>query len=241
MIGNNREELMEQYEDAAFALLMNDYAEQEGTRLLQEFETVQPEMPAALDVRCCDLIHRTYEKQRRKDRVKRTLGTLTRVVTVLLVVVSLCTALVFSVDAIRVPIINFFIEHQDGFMGLSGDGNDDRDSFASSTLESFMPVGYVHSRSPSPHVVIYQNAEGHTIRFSIHSLEGTLAVDNEDATVEEISLAGYSGLFIRKGTSLKLIWYDEEQLLVYILTASDLDVTTLWHLAEQIAQQYANQ
>lgn len=243
MIDNNREELMEQYEDAAFALLMSDYAEQEGARLLQEFENLQPEMPAALDVRCSDLIHRTYEKQRRKDRMKRTLQTLTRTVTVLLLIIGVCSALIFSVEAIRVPLINFFFEYQDGFMGISGDGDSDREAFAPSSLESFMPEGYVCCRSTSydkDHTEIYQNAEGSTIVFSFHSLDGEINIDIEDATVEEIILAGYSGQLVKNGTSQKLIWYDEEHLLVYIVTASDLNTSTLWKLAEQIAQLYAN-
>ena len=109
-----------------------------------------------------------------------------------------------------------------------------------SPLDSYVPEGYVlfraNGRSSKSQTIIYQNTEESTITISVFSDEGTMNIDNENATVEEIDLAGYSGIFVKKGNHQKLFWHDEEHRLFYSVSASDLDPVTLWCLAEQLAQ-----
>ena len=70
-----KQKLLEQYDDAAFALLMDEYAETEGARLMAEFEGAQaagqvPEMPQALDEQCRRMIRRDRAKKRGKQAVR---------------------------------------------------------------------------------------------------------------------------------------------------------------------------
>ena len=76
MSTEKKEDLIEQYEDAAFALMMSNYAEQEGNRLLQEFEEAKargevPAVPEELDKKCRKLIHKAYQTERVKARIKK--------------------------------------------------------------------------------------------------------------------------------------------------------------------------
>ena len=67
---NHKLELMDQFDDAAFALMMDEYAEAEGERLRAEFEEAMrsgtaPACPPELDEKCRKQIKRHFGKQRR--------------------------------------------------------------------------------------------------------------------------------------------------------------------------------
>ena len=66
---NRREKLLEQYEDAYFALLMDEVAEQEGTRLEKLNKELQNDPKAAVpdevDRKCIKAIDRHFIRQRR--------------------------------------------------------------------------------------------------------------------------------------------------------------------------------
>ena len=65
-----REKLQENFEDALFALLMEEVAEQEGQRLLEENEKLKrdPEstVPPEVDRRCLKTIRRAFAKTQRR-------------------------------------------------------------------------------------------------------------------------------------------------------------------------------
>lgn len=63
-----RERSTENYEDALFNLLMNEFAEQEGLRLLAENERLKAagNIPEETDRRCRDTIRRELSKRRRR-------------------------------------------------------------------------------------------------------------------------------------------------------------------------------
>lgn len=66
---SNREQLYEKYEDALFALLMDDLAEVEGERLLELNEELKDDPDAAVPIevqqRCIDVINREFAKKKR--------------------------------------------------------------------------------------------------------------------------------------------------------------------------------
>lgn len=71
MSGENRQQLLENYEDALFALLMDDFAEREGEKLKAENERLKQD-PAAqpseeLDQKCRRIIRAEYAKAQRKQ------------------------------------------------------------------------------------------------------------------------------------------------------------------------------
>ena len=70
MSDQRKQQLVEQYEDLALSMLMEDYAQAEGERLLREFEEAErngelPEMPEELDRKCRNLIETSFAKQAR--------------------------------------------------------------------------------------------------------------------------------------------------------------------------------
>lgn len=81
----NRDDLIEQYDDAVFALLMDEYAEDSGAELLARFQEEAdqgriPEISEEADIRCLDLIDDEFRARRRHAWVKRLLRGLIRLV-----------------------------------------------------------------------------------------------------------------------------------------------------------------
>ena len=63
----DRKRLLDNYEDALFALMMDELAEQEGQRLLEENERLKQDPAAAIpedvDKRCLKTIKRTFARK----------------------------------------------------------------------------------------------------------------------------------------------------------------------------------
>ena len=73
---HEREKLLERYDDAAFALMMDECAENEGAAFLAEFQAAAqagelPELPEDIDRACRDTIKREYAGRERKVRLKQ--------------------------------------------------------------------------------------------------------------------------------------------------------------------------
>lgn len=254
MNSKSREELVEQYEDAAFALLMSEYAEQEGKRLLKEFEEAKakgevPEVPAALDAKCRKMIRQAYEKKRRKGKAKRFLQTVGRVAAMLFITLGVCTTLVFSVEALRMSVINFLIEHHERYTSIDFDkemtdapmqDTNLTTSGDASPLDVFIPTNYelykYTVKSNGSVSVIYKSKNGGNIVFTTTVCEGNLNLDTEDANGKKIEIAGYQGLQVEKDSILKITWFDTEKCVAYQLRADALNKTEFWALAESIAK-----
>ena len=258
MNSKSKEELVEQYEDAAFELLMSEYAEQEGNRLLREFEEAKakgevPEIPAALDAKCRKMIRQAYESDRRKKWMHKTIKTMTHTAAVLFVTLGVCATLVVSVEALRTPFVNFLIEQHEHFSAIDFDQEtiDKVDVQPSSApmdsqnkngpLGSIIPEGYElykHSiRDDGSEVIIYQNATGNTIFLSTTVMKGDICLDTENADSERIRIAGFEGFFIRKNEEYKMTWFNTEKEMVFQIKVNGLSKAEFWILAEMIAKE----
>lgn len=115
---NHKLELMDQFDDAAFALMMDEYAEAEGERLRAEFEEAMrsgavPACPPELDEKCRKQIRSHFGRQRRSayaGMAKRVAG---RAVACLLIALGITAALIVSVEALRVPFWQAITEFRD--------------------------------------------------------------------------------------------------------------------------------
>ena len=73
---NRRQKLQDAYEDALFALLMEDVIEEEGKRLAEENEQLKNDpsaaVPEELHERCVETIHRAFGKGYKKEKRRKT-------------------------------------------------------------------------------------------------------------------------------------------------------------------------
>lgn len=256
--------LLDQYEDALMALLMNEYAELNGARLLEKYEEAErsgaiSEVPEALDEKCRNMIHRAYAKQRSRIRFKAFVKTSKRVAAITLAVLGLCSVLVVSVEAFRTPIVNFFIEQHEKYSTI--DFGKDSSTATSDTTEptiasqpvdrsedplgGMVPDGYnlvqFSNKGKRGFTCFYEDKAGNFISFSASPSEGMLNVDTEDAVVKDVELLGHSGLLVDKD-GYKIVWFDAEVGICYQLRTTSLDYGSLWSLAETVAacQEWPN-
>lgn len=251
-------ELTDKYEDALMAVLMNDYAELNGARLLEEYERAEhsgtvSRLPEELDKKCRDIIHRSYVKQRFHTRTKSFVNGFKRIAVIALSVLGLCSVLVASVEAFRTPIVNFFIDQYEKYSTIDFD----KDSSTSTTddteptiesqpvdrsedpLVGIVSDGYdlvqFANKGKRGFTCLYKNEHGEVISFMATPTEGLLNVDTEDAIVTDVELLSHKGKLIEKD-GFKIVWFDANVSICYQLRSSGLEAGDFWILAETIVK-----
>lgn len=257
MSTEKKEDLIEQYEDAAFALMMSNYAEQEGNRLLQEFEEAKargdvPAIPEELDKKCRQLIHKAYQKARTKERIKQSLRVIGKSAAALFVTIGLCTTLIVSVEALRTPVVNFIIEQHDKFTTINfgkdptsqappPTTDDSSTTFGETPLDGLLPDGYCISHfrilEDGTFAALYYNYDGDDIFLSTTLGNGTINIDTEQAMTTPIVVGNHLGYLFAEGNKLSVIWYDDEIDTSYQLSSSNLRYADFWRILDQYAQK----
>ena len=104
----------ERYLDAAADAFMAQYGLLLEESVLEEAESAKDtEVPPSLDARCKELLRKESIAMRRKLRQKAFLRAAGRVAVVLVVFLVTFSVLFMNVEAIRVSILNLFIEFRD--------------------------------------------------------------------------------------------------------------------------------
>lgn len=225
----------EQYEESAFAMKMEEYAEAEGKRLMEEYEQALAAgevsaVPMELDAKCKRLIKREFKQQKYQLSVRNVWKKVGKVVAIFIVVFSLSAAVVMSVDALRIPIINFFMEHYDRYTALySNEAYKNGSSSSKSPEECILnriPLGYElvgFSDDESFYYVRFENEKGDILTFSEYPSTGELLVDTEDAIVSEMKIGENEALLIEKD-GYELYWIMDDKVCYLSATCISKDV-----------------
>ena len=244
-----KQKLLEQYDDAAFALLLDEYAEEEGARLMAEFEAAQaagqvPEMPAELDEQCRRMIRRDRAKKRGIRAARSFRKVAVKAAVAVLVFIGLITTVVMSVEALRVPVLSFFIEHKEKFsvIDLTQDKNQpttDPDAAVYPTGDSlmqFIPAGYESVYYYDVEGLIscgYQNPDGAAIIFDMSPGDSVYQFDTEDAFYEYVKIEDIEIILIEKD-GYRAVWLNSDQSIIYSLIASDLSKNEFLNIVTEI-------
>lgn len=249
---DDREKLMERYDDAAFALMMDEYAEAEGEALLAEFRAAAeagelPEMPEALDKACRDTIRKEYARRERRVRFRQFRRAAARVAVAVFAMIGILSTLVFSVEAWRVQLIEK-LKISDRFSAIVNTGTVETghsfgESFAvEDPFVAFVPSDYVCTfffADERTIGVLYEDGEEHRINVDIMPIHDEYRFDTEDSTVMQIDLDGFEAIFASKinvENQYVVVWIDNAKGHTYNVSAMGLDEETFLNLAESIAK-----
>lgn len=232
----NRQEIYDRYADAATELIMDQYAEalSESARAEE-----QEPVPEALDEKCQKLIRSRLRKQHLHFFSKK-LYRITRAAAVLVLCLLGVFAVLFTtVEAIRVPVINFFIEQKDGYLEFTAQegvySGKIEEEISDDPLRAYLPKDYVLKRSERNSLggiyVLYENASRRFVSFSVHTPTSSIHVDNEGAYTEYTKVLSHEAVLITKDIN-QLIWRDPETGIVYHFASDALTGTELIALAE---------
>ena len=263
MTPKTRDELLEDYEDAYFTLLMNEYLEEEGNRLLHEFQEADargdvPEVPQKVDRLVHDMIIDGRRRGQRREFVRRVGCGVTRVLVTVLVLIGLMTPLVLSVDAMRNPIISFILEDHgiystlipitDPTQPLTSEDYANREPATEELFKGLLPngfdyvKGYVSLDKIWTYVFQHRNKENTVLIFgSWPDREEGIAFDTEEAQVYTISVAGYTGYLIEKERdgiqSIQIVWHVPAAGRYYSVTSEGLNRDRVIRLADNVARR----
>lgn len=244
-----REQLQEQYEDALFALLMDEYAQIEGERLLEENERLKldPDADIPEDVmrRCRKVINREFSRKAVSTVCYTSWRVFKKVSVVACSVVLLFTVAFAASETVRVNTLNLMIEVFDRHtdyrfsQGPKTGNTSDYPEFEVGWLpEGFNLISQIIDQSTAR--FRYENSNGETIVIGLDNLgeSGVTTFDTEDAVTEDVTINGRSATLFTKDYYQIVIPIPEKTQLFWVAfwTGNDLPSREeLLRIAENIS------
>jgi len=214
----------------------------EEYKILKEYEDAKrsgtlPEMPDALDEKCREIIDEAFGCTGRRTKARRVGKVIARAAMVVLILLGLSTTMVLSVDAFRVPVLNYLIDESGTYgsivIGEDTSPNTSAPDSVEEWFEAVIPAGYqLDSLNlvSSQGSITYANEEGHLLRLMIDSSESSIEVDTENVEFIPVEFGDYSAIFWEKN-GCHLMWLDNDNQKIYRLWASHLSENDFWQLA----------
>lgn len=199
-----REQLRERYEEALFALLMDEFLEEEGEKALQENAALsaapQAEVPAPVVQRCLRRIDRHFAAQKARSIGRMSVRIVNRVAVAVLVAMLLFTVAFAASPTFRINTLNLVIETFEESTSFSITG---ASAMMPQTIEAgWLPEGYqlTEQKSSSNRITnIYQADNGREITIYVTDISGGgISVDTEDAVLDTVVIQGYEATTIQK-------------------------------------------
>lgn len=226
-----REQLQGQYEDALFALLMDDLMWQEGERLLEENERLKNDPDAAVPEevmkRCSKIIKQEFTKKTISKVGRTSWNAFKQIAIAACISVLLFTAAFATSETVRVNTLNLLIDVCDRYTEYrfgSSSATTDASGFSGFEVE-WLPEGMTlmdqNICSDYPYYVrkTYEGPNGEYLNITLDTLgeTGVLDANTEDAVVEDITVNGWNASLITTDHFQIVILFPETR---QILTAS---------------------
>lgn len=231
---NHKLELLDQLDDAAFALMMDEYAEAEGERLRAEFEAdmragLTPPKPEGLDEKCRKQIKAEYGRARWKEYGVRARKLAVKAAAMVLIGVGIAAATVMSVDALRIPFINFIID-RGIYSVINPSPTDFSDLPHADPFLPLLPDEYTTIYFTGNDIGLYNGgyctADGASIYIDILPGDSEFRFDTENAECYTVTIDNHDVLVVEK-EGFQAIWMDESESVIFAVIASDLSETEL--------------
>ena len=242
-----RERLLEQYEDAYFALLMEDVMLQEGQRLeewnQQLLEDPGAAVPESLDRRCGKVMDQFASAQRRRSAFRRT-GKALRVAAVIMAAASMLFTSTFAVsEDFRAATMNLMLTVTQRYTEFKMQPGGERDGVVMQEGYAYfwdldvqwLPEGFLHEDGVYNEFAMFKDGADGWLRISIESEETSARADLENAdSVEEVTINGIPAQCIRKDGGLYIVLPALENGLVEIAASDALPLEDVKAVAENI-------
>lgn len=234
----------ERYVDATVALFMEYYSAERAEDMHKELagnEKIEVAFPNELDERCRTLIKKEHARRQRKQHLKSAMKGLRFVASFAVIILALASVLFISVEAIRVPIINYYITQNGQYLEFTSRQPEVAEDIGSINTEDplagLLPEGYelamLDDGLPKRIVAIYKSSNNNSIYFSMNASVTVVKVDAEDTqVVKEIQVCGHEGVFVVKDGKANVTWGDKSTERTFMLISSELTETDLISLAE---------
>lgn len=240
MMDSKQERLRERYEDALFAIMMEELASSLGQEALEENERLKNDpaaaVPEQIEKKCMQTIRGHYRKAAVKKAGRVTLGALGKTA----MVFGLASAMFFSAFAlsedVRIGTMNLIVET----FGESTDFH-----FAAAPSNSvpqikagWVPDGFELDSEGSDEMsswFVYKKPDGSYIRGRYSIGEGQLlSVDTENAVIEDIHIHNIEAMLIIKEQKLQIAMVNANETGFIYLFSDGISANELILVAEEL-------
>lgn len=223
----NREKLQDQYEDALFALLMDDLAWREGVRLLEENERLKNDPDAKIReeviIRCRRTINREFAKKNASKVCHVSWNFFKRISVAVCVVILLFTVAFAASDTVRINTLNLMVEVFDRYTDYSfvpAPEATDGEKFSQFEV-GWLPEGFTLSDESTHSSWVdadYKGPNGEILAITLytHVENGSVTVDTEDAFTESIVINNRVATFITKDYYQIVLPIEEKKQLLHV-------------------------
>lgn len=241
----NREKLLDQYEDALFSLLMNEFAENEGKEALKENERLKEDItfvvPQELHQRCMKTITLYFAKRSIK-KAGHVFGGVIKKIAVVALIGTLLFTTVFAVSSdFRIKTLNWVTEvfnDRTEFSFIEDEPVDKTDDDGQKVKVEWIPKGfYQKDQSENKFSLRLDYCSDNGEEFSVVVFEGantTLGIDTEDAEVENIDIQGEEAILASKDGTIQIAWASQELQSYYIISGPETMKEDLIKVAQGI-------
>lgn len=245
---SRRENLTENYEDAAFALMMDELMQENGKKWEEENERLKSDpgfsIPAELDKKCLHTINRHLARQKRAAVWRRTEKIVSRVAVAFLILCAAVATPFCTVSAFRNSVMNLVTETFDTgtYIYVQRDELQKEEALPAEGPTWFPPGDWhlTYSMDEEPFLALrYVDTEGDIINYTEATAQGTgTTIDTEDALVKHVTIQGNDAILSEKGNQIILSWADAHRELICYLDIEMAETTpeeaTIIKMAESI-------
>ncbi len=238
---NRREQLQDQYEDALFALLMDEIATAEGKKANEENERLKNDpsaaVPVDVDKRCLQTIRRHFAKQRAYTVGRFTVKAMKRVVMAAGLAALFFTGAFATSETVRVHTLNLIVEVFDtdtAFMFTGNSANAENPRLA----VGWIPDGYTLEEKQDDDSDImyeYRNHDNALIRITCRNTNGmAIGIDTENAEVTYVEVKNLQAMLVQKEGELQLAWAVKDNSEFITIVGSDIRQEDIIHIANEL-------
>ena len=165
---------------------------------------------------------------------------LPRVAVITIVSLGVALALAMSVEAIRIPVIEFILKHfsNHSTMVFLDEYTEPPKEESIYTVIDGAPVpdgyGLVNKTIQDGWIIslLYKNQSEERIRLVINVADGVFDFDSEGFEMQEITINGHRGTLFIKGPEKQMVLLDDDNSVLLFLYASNLDENNFREVAE---------
>lgn len=205
------------YEDNLFREALKKTAAIQGDRLIKENQTLNQNVADLSEIKKAEFETRLRkalnEKKFRNN--SSTMRPIQKIAVIILIIGIMASISFFSVDALRVRILNFFMEIRPEYteFRLEEENQDLEDSrivnWENAFMPTYIPAGYVVESSENGELaksITLVNTDGKIIDYAEYNEAVSFNYDTEDAVLQDITVKDETGTLIIKNDNYSIIW-----------------------------------
>ncbi len=237
----DQKQLQENYENALFALLMNEVATAEGKQAIERNKQLQQgsgvQLPEGMERRNLKVIHAHFTKKKAKAAGRHAVKGLGRLMMAVGIITVLFTTAFAASETVRANTLNLVIR-------VFGESTDFQltqsvpEVGPDTITAGWLPAGFTLTEQGENGIStwqIHKNTSGDFIRIEYSDSDGTtLCIDTEDAATQGIEINGRQAFISKQDDLTTITWSlpDKEKFLVLASNITALD--DLLHIAQEI-------